>query len=92
MPPHGFSFFNCPAIETKKGYIGKIVQGFALVDPLAEQFAHVSPLNYAENRVPNGIDLHGLQFVNKDDAKMYIHDGDASLKRENLSAPTNFGL
>jgi hypothetical protein len=35
---------------------------FLGVDPVSEQFAHVSTFNYAENRPINGIDLHGLQF------------------------------
>ena len=35
---------------------------FSGVDPISDQFPHVSTYNYAENRVPNGIDLHGLQF------------------------------
>ena len=36
---------------------------FTGVDPIADKFAHITGYNYAENRVPNGIDLHGLQFV-----------------------------
>lgn len=32
------------------------------MDPIADQFPHVSVYNYAENRVPGGIDLWGLQF------------------------------
>ena len=35
---------------------------FTGVDPIADQFAFVSVYNYAENRVPNGIDLWGLQY------------------------------
>lgn len=27
------------------------------MDPIADQFPHVSAYNYAENRVPGGIDL-----------------------------------
>lgn len=34
---------------------------FTGVDPIADQFAFVSGYNYAENRVPNAIDLWGLQ-------------------------------
>ncbi|MEM1002430.1 MAG: 3-coathanger stack domain-containing protein, partial [Bacteroidota bacterium] len=34
---------------------------FLTVDPVAENFAHVSAYNYAENKVPNAIDLYGLQ-------------------------------
>ena len=33
------------------------------IDPIASDFSHVTPYNYAENRVPNGIDLWGLQFI-----------------------------
>jgi len=36
---------------------------FIAADPIAEKFPHVSPYNYAENRVPNGIDLWGFNFV-----------------------------
>ena len=36
---------------------------FTGVDPIADKFAHITGYNYAENRVPNGIDLHGLQYV-----------------------------
>ncbi len=32
------------------------------MDPIAEDFPHVTVYNYAENRVPVGIDLWGLQF------------------------------
>ena len=35
---------------------------FTGVDPIADQFPHVSVYNYAENRVPGGIDLWGLQY------------------------------
>jgi len=36
---------------------------FTGVDPIADRFAWVSPYNYAEDRVPNGIDFWGLQFM-----------------------------
>ncbi len=36
---------------------------FTGVDPISDQFPHVSTFNYAENRPITGIDLHGLQFV-----------------------------
>jgi len=36
---------------------------FPSVDPIADQFAFVSPFNYAENEPIGGIDLHGLQRV-----------------------------
>ena len=37
---------------------------FPCIDPLAERFAWVSPYNYAENRVVDGIDWWGLQYRN----------------------------
>ena len=39
------------------------------LDPLADEFAWVSPYNYAENRPINGIDLWGMQWVHKGTAK-----------------------
>lgn len=36
---------------------------FTCLDPIADQFPHVTPYNYAENRVVNCIDLWGLQAV-----------------------------
>ncbi|MEM9885468.1 MAG: RHS repeat-associated core domain-containing protein, partial [Bacteroidota bacterium] len=34
---------------------------FISIDPISDQFAFVSPYNYAENKPINSIDLHGLQ-------------------------------
>jgi RHS repeat-associated protein len=47
---YGFRFYD-PALGR-----------FTCLDPIADEFAHVSPYNYAENRPINGIDLWGLQF------------------------------
>ena len=44
-------------------YYDAAIGRFPSVDPIADKFPHVSPYNYAENRVPNGIDLWGLQFL-----------------------------
>jgi RHS repeat-associated protein len=38
-----------------------VIGRFTSVDPIADQFPHVSPFNYAENTPINAIDLHGLQ-------------------------------
>ena len=65
---------------------------FTGVDPISDKFSSLSTYNYAANNPVTGIDLHGLQFVNSNDAKIYIHNGGASLKRENLSNPTNFRI
>ena len=58
---------------------------FTGVDPIAEQFAFVSVYNYAENRVPNGIDLWGLQFMDANDARIYIGNGSNSVKWSSLN-------
>lgn len=65
---------------------------FTGVDPIADKFVHVSPYNYAENRVPNGIDLWGLQFVDANVARIYIHNGGASLQQRNLHNATNYRI
>lgn len=41
----------------------KSVQRFWSADPKADNFPHVSVYNYAENKVPNAIDLWGLQAL-----------------------------
>lgn len=61
---------------------------FIGVDPIAERFPFVNPYNYAENKVPNGLDLHGLQLIDNKRAKINISAGGVSLKTENLSNPT----
>jgi RHS repeat-associated protein len=37
---------------------------FVEIDPLADKYVHNSTYAYAENRVINGIDLEGLEYVN----------------------------
>ena len=55
---------------------------FTSVDPIAAEFAHVSVFNYAENRVPNGIDLWGLQYVS-------FHESLFNYRRNYLYYKTN---
>lgn len=57
-------------------------------DPISDQFPWVSSYNYAENRVPNGIDLHGLQFLHHSIAKINFGGSGAYLKLSNMSRPT----
>jgi hypothetical protein len=52
-------------------YYDPVIGRFTGVDPIAEQFAFVSPFNYAENRPISGVDLHGLQYVDAE-VKMKI--------------------
>jgi len=61
---------------------------FISIDPIAEKFPFVNPYNYAENKVPNGLDLHGLQLIDNKRAKINISAGGVSLKTQNLSNPT----
>ncbi len=47
---------------------------FTGVDPIADRFPHVNEFNYAENKVPNAIDLWGLQAfeINQDNKTINI--------------------
>jgi RHS repeat-associated protein len=65
---------------------------FVGVDPISDDFPSLSTFNYAANNPATGIDLHGLQFVNANDAKIIIHNGGASLKTSNLSKPTIYRI
>ena len=49
-----WDFYDFRVLDSE---IGRFIQ----VDPIAEQFPHVSPMNYAENSPIANIDLHGLQ-------------------------------
>lgn len=59
---------------------------FPSIDPIAEQFPHVSAYNYAENRPIDGIDLWGLQYVNANEARIQLmRDGKILYKMQNMS-------
>jgi RHS repeat-associated protein len=47
---------------------------FTGIDPIADQFPHVSPFNYAEDEPIANIDLHGLQRVRAGKDRPYIWD------------------
>jgi RHS repeat-associated protein len=47
---------------------------FPSLDPKADEFAYVSPYNYAENSPIDGIDLWGLQYVRYDDLPSYAQE------------------
>src|SRR5690606_20050041 len=57
---------------------------FTGVDPIAEQFSHVTVYNYAENRPISGIDLWGLQYLDHNVARIISQHGRVSLKKSNL--------
>jgi len=52
---------------------------------LAESFYHNSTYAFSENRVINGIELEGLEYVNSEDARVEVKYGTAFIKLENFS-------
>jgi len=56
---------------------------FLSLDPLAPQYPHNSPYAFAENSVIGGIELEGLEFLNKDDALLKFRNGEVHLQVEN---------
>jgi len=44
---------------------------FMSIDPLAEKYAYQSPYNFAENRVIDGRELEGLEWVDSKNVKVY---------------------
>ncbi|AXT21184.1 hypothetical protein D7030_08425 [Flavobacteriaceae bacterium AU392] len=60
---------------------------FLSLDPLALQYPHNSPYAFAENRVIDGIELEGLEFLSKDKAMVESRFGRTYLKVDNLSRP-----
>ena len=56
---------------------------FTGVDPIADQFPHLSVYNYASNDPVKNIDLHGLQGFNSN----FIFNGALSSFRQQLGAP-----
>src|SRR5690606_15138725 len=62
-------------------------------DPIADQFAWVSPFNYAENRPVDGIDLWGLQYINASSSFYLIATGQTWVKTNNFQSGRDaFGL
>ncbi len=60
---------------------------FLSLDPLAPQYPHNSPYAFAENRVIDGIELEGLEYLDKDKAMVEVVKGTLFLKLENFSGP-----
>lgn len=64
--------------------IGRFIQ----IDPLADSYVYNSTYTYAENRVINGIDLEGLEFVEKISEKNCTKQWEITLKAVNRSTDT----
>ena len=59
---------------------------FLSLDPLAPQYPHNSPYVFAENRVIDGIELEGLEFLDADQATIFANWGSLSINIKNISA------
>jgi RHS repeat-associated protein len=58
---------------------------FLSVDPLAPDYPWNSPYAFSENRVIDGVELEGLEYLSKDDALVELYRGSVFLKVENMS-------
>ncbi|MBK6759161.1 MAG: hypothetical protein IPI24_13945 [Ignavibacteria bacterium] len=63
------------------------VARFLSVDPLTKDYPSWSPYPFAMNRVIDGVDLDGAEYINADDAMLEVRDGLVRLKLENFSGP-----
>jgi RHS repeat-associated protein len=61
---------------------------FLSLDPLAPEYPHNSPYAFAENRVIDGLELEGLEFLDADESRIYIVWGRVRLNIRNCNAPT----
>jgi len=61
---------------------------FLSVDPLAPEYPWNSPNAFSENRVIDGVDLEGLEFLKDDEALVELKGGELRLKLPNLHNPT----
>jgi RHS repeat-associated protein len=57
---------------------------FLSVDPLSSSYPWNSTYAFAENRVIDGIDLEGLEYLNKDKARIEVTNGKVRLKIVNF--------
>lgn len=61
---------------------------FLSLDPLTPKYPHNSPYTFAENRVIDGIELEGLEYLDSDESRITISWGTTRLNNENISGPT----
>lgn len=60
---------------------------FLSTDPISRQFSHNSPYAFAENRVIDGVELEGLEYLWYDEALTEMFDGTLFIKLKNFSEP-----
>lgn len=58
---------------------------FLSVDPLAKTYPHNSPYAFAENRVIDGIELEGAEYLDADESRIEVRKGRVRLKLSNFS-------
>jgi len=58
---------------------------FLSLDPLAASYPHNSPYAFSENRVIDGIELEGLEYLDVDEAMVQAYYGTLFLKLKNFS-------
>ena len=61
---------------------------FFASDPLAASYPHNSVYAFSENRVIDGVELEGLEYLSKEDALIEVKYGTVKLKVSNLRTPT----
>ncbi|MFK8037982.1 MAG: RHS repeat-associated core domain-containing protein [Crocinitomicaceae bacterium] len=61
---------------------------FLSLDPLADSYPQNSPYAFAENRVIDGIELEGAEYLDKDDALIQVRNGNVMLRKENVAGVT----
>ncbi len=59
---------------------------FLSLDPLSAQYPHNSPYVFSENRVIDGVELEGLEYLDYSEAKVELMNGALILKIENYSS------
>ncbi|WP_428741886.1 RHS repeat-associated core domain-containing protein [Tenacibaculum sp.] len=61
---------------------------FFAVDPLFRDYPHNSPYSFAENRVVDGVELEGLEFLKANEARVMASYTAILINRNNVSAAT----
>ncbi|MCG8577726.1 MAG: hypothetical protein MI810_22785, partial [Flavobacteriales bacterium] len=61
---------------------------FLSLDPLSASYPHNSPYVFAENRVIDGIELEGAEYLDTDEALFHVTRGSVMLDMDNVSNGT----
>lgn len=61
---------------------------FLSLDPLSPQYPHNSPYAFAENRVIDGMELEGLEFLDHNESRIKMTYGAAMINLDNVNAPS----